>query len=189
MTQFINMSNEERDRYNLPPGGFQGNEFTVVLQAPTALALKQKLTNFHKFALAEGYENFAVLSEGPDPDGGFKAIATAHNFNPVTWASEQFHRAKIGAQTGWQQGKKKAVIKSHISQQAELAAAAAREMTLQKARIARIQGAAPIRIQTEAEVGAGLEELRRQKQLAAIRARSVHSTHAQPVDIFGTEMP
>lgn len=189
MAHYHNLTDEERDRYNLPPAGFQGNEMTVVVQAPSLRALTEKTQAFKRFATGEGYETFQVLSYGPDPDGGFKAIIEAHNFNPVTWASEQYHRAKLGVQHGVEQGRKKAEIKHRISQAAELQATGEREITLQRARLARLRAAAPVRIETEAEAGRLLEERRRQRRLAALRPELAAPKQSIEEYVFGTQVP
>ncbi len=189
MAKYHNLSDEERERYNLPPSGFQGNEMTVVIQGPTKEAMTHKVKAFSKFATSEGLTDIRVLDESKDPDGGYKAIVEAHNFNPVTWASEQYHRAKLGVQHGAEQGRKKAEIKHAVSQAAELAATHAREMAIQQARVARIKAAAPIRIETEEEAGRLMEEQRRVRRLSSLSGERAR----QPVDvnayIFGTEIP
>ncbi len=196
MAKYVNMSDEERERYNLPPAGFQGNEMTVVIQAPSKDAMTKKIKAFHKFAMEEKYENFQILMEAPDPDGGYKAIVTAHNLNPVTWASEQFHRAKRGVQTGWEQGRKMAEVRSQISQQGQLAAAQAHEIAIQRARVARIAAAAPERQLTEEMVGREAEIARRRRRLAPYRGQveQVEGELIQPRQtieeyVFGTNIP
>jgi len=62
VAHYQNLSDEEREHYNLPPQGFQGNEMTVVIQAPSKTALKKKIEAFHRFAISEDYENFQILS-------------------------------------------------------------------------------------------------------------------------------
>jgi hypothetical protein len=167
--QYTELTDEEREEYNLPPKGFQGNEFTIVIQAPTKLTLQKKIADFHSFALKEGYGSFSILSQGPDPDGGFKAVVAAHNSNPLTWASEQFHRARLGARSSWSQGAKKARIKHDVSQRGDLAATYATEVALQKARLARIEAAAPERIATERLIGAEKEKMRRERILEELQ--------------------
>ena len=186
--EYHNLSDKERECYNLPPQGFQGNEFTVVLQAPTSVALQKQIDDFHGYAKRNDYEHFEVLTQGSDPDGGFKAVAMAHNFNPVTWTSEQYHRAKLGVTKGWKKGKEKAEITHEISSVGELEAAKAREVTLQRARLARIEGAAPERIATEREVGKLLEERRRQRRLASITGEAIPGTQQQTMTeyVFGS---
>lgn len=168
--QFHNLTDAEREHYNLPPAGFQGNEFTAVIEAPTMIALDKKLDAFKRFAAKEGYEHVEVISKVPDPDGGYKAIMTAHNFNPIAWASEQLHRAKLGATEGWKKGKVKAEMKHQISSLGELEATKEREIALQRARIARIRAAAPERITTEEMVGVEQERRLRERRLAQLKA-------------------
>ena len=70
---------------SLPPedsAGYQGEEFTVQLQSPTREGLDEQIASFRKFAKDRGLETFKVLERGKDPDGGYRAIITAHNWNP-----------------------------------------------------------------------------------------------------------
>lgn len=87
---FHNLTDEERDKLNLPPVGFQGNEFTTIIQAPTKVALQTKIGQFRAFATLNKYELFEVLQQGPDPDGGYKAIVTAHNWNAAAWVQRKW---------------------------------------------------------------------------------------------------
>jgi choline dehydrogenase-like flavoprotein len=151
--------------------------------------MKRKIDAFKKFAHAEGYETVQVISQAPDPDGGFKAIVEAHNVNPITWASEQYHRAKLGVKHGVEQGRKKAEIKHQISQAAEIQATGEREVALQRARLARLRAAAPVRIETEAEAGRLLEERRRQRRLAALQPGLQAPQQSMEEYVFGTQMP
>ncbi len=168
---FHNLSDEERDKLNLPPKGFQGEEFTTILQAPTSTALQKRVDQFRAFARTEHYETFEVLLQESDPDGGFKAIVTAHNWNPITWAAEKATRTYLGAKHGLAIGKRKAEIKHLVGTEAELAQAAEEE-TLNAQRKLAIKRA------VEAE------RRRREPELAAARQRTIYSTpKGQPEDI------
>lgn len=68
MTQYHELTDDERDQYNLPPKSYQGNEMTVVMQGPSMSALEQKIEAFKKFAKAEGMETVNVLMKQPDPN-------------------------------------------------------------------------------------------------------------------------
>ncbi len=168
MSNYHNLSDAEREQFNLPPAGFQGNEFTVILQGPTMAALKRNIEGFRTFARDNHYDHFQVLEQGKDPDSGFRAIVVAHNFNPITWMSEKFHRAKLGAEHGWEQGAKKAKVRHDISQQAELELTRQSEIARQRIRGARLAAAAPIREETEADVAAAQEEARRKRLLEGV---------------------
>jgi len=137
MTQnFHNLTDKERDELNLPPEGFQGEEFTTIIQAPTSTALQKNIEQFRVFAKAKQYETFEILQQGRDPDGGFKAIVVAHNWNPITWAAEKAHRAYLGAKHGIAVGKEKAEIKHVVGVKAELGRAAEEEEALARRRLA-----------------------------------------------------
>ena len=113
------LTDSERERYNLPPKGFQGNEMTVIIEAPTRAQMTTSIKAFEGFARSQGMHKVKVVEQGSDPDGGYKAIVQAHNFNPITWASEQAHRAKMGVEHGWRQGAEKAKVKHEISLEEE----------------------------------------------------------------------
>lgn len=100
----------------------QGNELTVIIQAPTTRALSARIVSFKRFAKEEGCDTIKILERGPDPDGGYRAIITAHNFNPLTWVSEKYHRTKYGLTTGWSQGAEKARMKAEIQRKKDLEA-------------------------------------------------------------------
>ena len=160
---FHNLSDEERDKLNLPPIGFQGEEFTTILQAPTSTTLQKRVDQFRTFAKTEHYETFEVLQQGRDPDGGFKAIVSAHNWNPVTWAAEKATRTYLGAKHGLAIGKQKAEIKHVVGVEAELAQAAEEEALSAQRKLA-------IKRAIEAE------RRRKEPELAAARQRTMYST-------------
>jgi len=133
---YHNLTDRERERLNLPPVGFQGEEFMTIIQAPTSKALQTRINQFRLFAKQEHYETFEILQHGRDPDGGYKAVLTAHNWNPLTWASEKAYRTYLGAKHGLAVGRQKAAIKHQVGVTAELARAAEEEKALAKRRLA-----------------------------------------------------
>ncbi len=120
---FHNLSDEERDRLNLPPVGYQGNEFTTIIQAPTKKALQMKIDQFRAFATVNKYELFEILQQGPDPDGGYKAIVTAHNWNAAAWVQKRWE----GRGGGPEARATKAELSRKLRLQRELAIIHARE--------------------------------------------------------------
>jgi hypothetical protein len=74
-----------RARLNLPPRGFQGSEFNLILQAPTEDKLGVAVAAFEETAITLGIKDIKTLEFGPDPDGGFKAVLAGHNFNISSW--------------------------------------------------------------------------------------------------------
>ena len=64
---------------------YQGSEITATLQAPTKGKLRELVNSLKKYAEKEHMDTIKVLSFGKDPDGGWKAIIEAHNWNPMIW--------------------------------------------------------------------------------------------------------
>jgi hypothetical protein len=64
---------------------YQGREFEVTLQAPTYESLEKLVVDMESVAKNNGMGEVRVLSKGKDPDGGYKAIVVAHNWNPFKW--------------------------------------------------------------------------------------------------------
>lgn len=79
---------------------YQGKEFTSTLQAPSKESLDILVRSAKKFAGSHQMENFKVLEKGKDPDGGYRAIVTAHNWNPITWIKEKIRGKKRVAEEG-----------------------------------------------------------------------------------------
>lgn len=76
--------------------GYQGKEIETTLQAPDEPTLKRMIAGLQGYADKMGLEPVEVLMAGPDPDGGFKAVVVAHNFNPITWLK--------GKKASWDEG-------------------------------------------------------------------------------------
>jgi hypothetical protein len=68
---------------------YQGREFEVTLQAPNYPSLNAMVKDMEKVARKNGMGEVSVLSKGADPDGGYKAIVVAHNWNPIKWLKRQ----------------------------------------------------------------------------------------------------
>ena len=75
---------------------YQGREKTSILQANTKRELEELIRSSRAFARRNGMHDFKVVKRGKDPDGGYRAIVTAHNWNPVKWVKEKIEarRAK-----------------------------------------------------------------------------------------------
>ncbi len=159
---FHNLTDAERDRLNLPPAGFQGNEFTTIIQAPTKNALQAKISQFRAFAKVNKYDLFEILQQGPDPDGGFKAVITAHNWNPLTWAAEKAHRTYLGAKHGVAIGTQKAIIKHKVGTEAAIARAGEEEKALAERRLARLRAVEAERLRGETVYAAAIARSRYQ---------------------------
>jgi len=71
---------------------YQGKEQTTILQAPTKKALKALIRSNRSYAKSHGMEHFRILESGKDPDGGYRAVISSHNLNPITWI-----KSKIGS--------------------------------------------------------------------------------------------
>ena len=89
---------------------YQGKEITATLQANTKVQLDKLISGLNRYARANHLETVKVLSKAKDPDGGYKAIVEAHNWNPLKVARERYENrptpeAKIEAQ------KKKVALK------------------------------------------------------------------------------
>jgi hypothetical protein len=68
---------------------YQGKEFTTTLQAPTRKQLDKLIRGNMAFARRQGMEDIRILERGKDPDGGYRAILVAHNWNPIEWVKEK----------------------------------------------------------------------------------------------------
>jgi len=73
----------------------QGKEFTTTLQAPDGETLEAMIQGMQDYAKTHHIEQVEVLEEGPDPDGGFRAIIAAHNWNVPTWKEASKVAGKI----------------------------------------------------------------------------------------------
>lgn len=69
---------------------YQGREKTSILQANTKAGLDTLIRSSRSFADEHGMERFKVLESGKDPDGGYRAIVTAHNWGPTEWVKRKF---------------------------------------------------------------------------------------------------
>ena len=67
---------------------YQGKEITATLQANTKVELNKLIAGLNRYAKTNHLETVKVLSKAKDPDGGYKAIVEAHNFNPFRAAKE-----------------------------------------------------------------------------------------------------
>ena len=63
----------------------QGKEAEITLQAPDKPTIERMISETYRYAEKLGLEHPEVLSSGPDPDGGYKAIIVAHNVNVIKW--------------------------------------------------------------------------------------------------------
>jgi hypothetical protein len=77
------------DELNPEEQQYQGKEILTTIQAPTVDALDDMLEGMRDYAEGEGLEEFTILEKGEDPDGGYRAVISAHNWNPVTWFRER----------------------------------------------------------------------------------------------------
>lgn len=77
---------------NSRPVKYQGKEVEATIQAPDEASLKEMLAQMTRFTSNNGMGKVQILSMGKDPDGGYKAIVTAHNWNPVKWVKEKFSK-------------------------------------------------------------------------------------------------
>jgi len=73
---------------------YQGKELQSTLQAPNIASLQEMVNSAMKFAGENKLEDFKVLEFGPDPDGGYRAIVTAHNWNPISWIKGKLTKKK-----------------------------------------------------------------------------------------------
>lgn len=73
---------------------YQGREIQATIQAPDKSSLEELLAQLSRFSSQNGLDRINVLDAGPDPDGGYKAVVEAHNWNPVKWVKEKFSRNK-----------------------------------------------------------------------------------------------
>jgi len=73
---------------------YQGKELQSTLQAPNAASLQEMVNSAKRFAGENKLEDFKVIEFGPDPDGGYRAIVTAHNWNPISWIKGKLTKKK-----------------------------------------------------------------------------------------------
>ena len=73
---------------------YQGKEFQSTLQAPNPGSLNELVESARRFASENQMGELKVLEFGPDPDGGYRAIVTAHNWNPISWLRGKLTRKK-----------------------------------------------------------------------------------------------
>jgi hypothetical protein len=73
---------------------YQGKEFQATFQAPTSDALNELIESAKGYASENQMNDFQVLEQGPDPDGGYRAIVTAHNWNPISWLKGKLSKKK-----------------------------------------------------------------------------------------------
>lgn len=76
---------------------YQGREITATLQAPNAQELNKMIRGIQRYAKHFEMGGVSVLQKGPDPDGGYRAVVVAHNFNPFKWIKRKIEeRGKSG---------------------------------------------------------------------------------------------
>jgi len=88
------MDKTSRARASAKVRRYQGREKTSILQANTKKELDVLIRSSRAFARKHGMEDFKVVKHTKDPDGGYKAIVTAHNWNPIKWVKEKISRRK-----------------------------------------------------------------------------------------------
>jgi len=126
-------------------GSYQGMEFTTTLQANTLRELNSMIKSLEDYAHEYEMDDFKVLSKGPDPDGGYKAIVTAHNWNPLTWIKERWEARgggpEVRAEKAKTEGKERiARLRAKASAAPSLAREEKRlEIELARARKARVR--------------------------------------------------
>ena len=129
---------------------FQGREITATIQAPDEADLDMMLQEMQDYTAATGLEPIEVLSKGPDPDGGYRAVIVAHNWNPLAWLKKKVEERGGGPE-------------------ARAAVTAKQREYAQKVRIARLEATGKERVKTEAELAAEEEKRRREKLLRKLR--------------------
>lgn len=141
--------------------GYQGKEFTCIVQTPTMEDIEFMIHDLSDYADEHGLEHFEVLNKGPDPDGGYRAIIVAHNWNPLAWLSERY-QARAGGP------------------EARAAVTAVHREYAQKARVARATAVGKERVKTEAEIAAEEEKKRRERRLMKYRTAATVPTKTVP---------
>jgi len=69
---------------------YQGREITATLQANSKRELMELVRGLKKYAKNYKMDSSITVHEvDEDPDGGWKALVTAHNFNPFKWVKEK----------------------------------------------------------------------------------------------------
>lgn len=72
---------------------YQGKEILSTIQAPTKKELGRLIRSTKKSSKKSGMEAIKVLERGKDPDGGYRAVVSAHNVNPWEWV-----KSKVGTE-------------------------------------------------------------------------------------------
>ncbi len=86
---------------------FQGREITATLQAPTKDELSMMIDEMQEYASETGLEPIKVLQRGPDPDGGYRAVIVAHNWNPIAWFRKRWEERGGGYEVRTEKKQKK----------------------------------------------------------------------------------
>ena len=73
-----------RPRLGLRQTKYQGREIQSTIQANTLTELNRMISGMRAYARTHKMGPTKILRKGRDPDGGYKAIITAHNENPPT---------------------------------------------------------------------------------------------------------
>jgi len=68
---------------------YQGREFKATLQANSKRELDHLLSGLKEYARENELEDFNLLQYRHDPDGGYEATISAHNWNPISWLKEK----------------------------------------------------------------------------------------------------
>ena len=159
----------KRSRPTLYPEGekFQGREITATIQAPNEAALEDMLTDLSDYTNEMGLEPVQVLSKGPDPDGGYRAVVQAHNKNVISWAKERWEGRGGGLEA---RIKKEQEEREKRLKELKLTLEAAKVRTLQESEQATIEAE---RAKSEQEYAKHLTERRQsaQKRREAARER------------------
>jgi len=86
---------------------YQGREIQSTIQAPNLKTLNAMISGMRAYAKQNELGAVKVLSRGRDPDGGYKAVVSAHNANPFRWLVQ-----KWGARGGgWEKRTAHAAVK------------------------------------------------------------------------------
>lgn len=158
-----------RGRRASPDGeavGYQGKEFTCIVQAPSSEDIEFMIQDLRDYADEHGLEQFEVLQQGPDPDGGYRAVIVAHNWNPLAWLSERYQARAGGPEARAEVARKRRDIQ-------------------QRARLARLEASGRERIKTEEELAAEEEKRRRERLLRRFRPSEEKPAESIEKIIFG----
>ena len=93
---------------------YQGKEFTTVIQANTLRKLNTMIKGLKSYAHEHEMDDFRVLSKEKDPDGGYRAVIQAHNWNPIAWVKEKWEKRGGGPEVrlSKEKARKRAAIKA-----------------------------------------------------------------------------